>query len=371
MQNNTFCYSGINLYERSMGKHHLYETEKALLATSRAVGMISLLFVIVAGILIIIIFQRGVPTEEINKLAENQTQTNSPSQITQMSEQKEGNFWKAPVEDSFLSGKEGEKIRYGKDLIAYTSVYLGPKGKVAHISNGMNCQNCHLDAGRKTFGNNYSAVASTYPKFRARSGTKESIEKRINDCFERSLNGKPLKNTSKEMIAMVAYMKWLGSGVKKGESPEGVGLQKLAYLNRAANPTQGAAIFQAKCISCHGKNGEGLLDPSELTYTYPPLWGEHSYNDGAGLYRIGGFAGYVKNNMPFGATHESPQLSDEEAWDVAAFVNSQPRPHKDQKGDYKELSKKPIDFPFGPYADEFSQVQHKFGPFGPIAKQRK
>jgi thiosulfate dehydrogenase len=76
---------------------------------------------------------------------------------------------------------EGELIRYGRNLIANTSQYLGPRGSVAHISNGMNCQNCHLEAGTKPWGNNYGAVASTYPKFRERSGTIETIEKRVND----------------------------------------------------------------------------------------------------------------------------------------------------------------------------------------------
>ncbi len=233
----------------------------------------------------------------------------------------------------------------------------------------MNCQNCHLDAGTKPFGNNYSAVYSTYPKFRARSGTKETIEKRINDCFERSLNGKPLPSTGKEMKAILAYMKWLGTGVEKGKTPEGAGLQKLAFLDRAADPKRGSAVYEAKCVSCHGKNGEGMLNADNTNYTYPPLWGDHSYNDGAGLYRISGFAGYVKNNMPLGASHENPQLTDEEAWDIAAYVNSRPRPHKDQNNDWKDLSKKPIDFPFGPYADKFSEEQHKYGPFKPIAKK--
>ncbi|MEO7530020.1 MAG: hypothetical protein ABIS69_01370, partial [Sediminibacterium sp.] len=97
--------------------------------------------------------------------------------------------------------QEGEVIRYGRSLIENTAQYLGPKGTVARISNGMNCQNCHLEAGTKPWGNNYGAVASTYPKFRQRSGRIESIEKRVNDCFERSLNGKPIDSTGKEMRA--------------------------------------------------------------------------------------------------------------------------------------------------------------------------
>src|SRR5258705_331956 len=130
------------------------------------------------------------------------------------------NTWAAPDTLSIPDTYEGNLILYGRELIKHTSVYLGPKGKVAHISNGMNCQNCHLEAGTKFFGNNYSAVASTYPKLRERSGTIESIEKRVNDCIERSLNGKAIANDSKEMSAFVSYIKWVGKDVEQNISPK-------------------------------------------------------------------------------------------------------------------------------------------------------
>jgi thiosulfate dehydrogenase len=106
-------------------------------------------------------------------------------------------------------------------------------------------------------------------------------------------------------------------------------------------------------------------------YLYPPLWGPNSYNVSAGLFRLSRFASFVKNNMPFGlASHNSPQLTDEEAWDVAAFVNSQPRPEKFFSYDWPKKETKPVDHPFGPYADNFSEKQHKYGPFPPIQEAR-
>jgi thiosulfate dehydrogenase len=117
--------------------------------------------------------------------------------------------------------------------------------------------------------------------------------------------------------------------------------------------------------------GEGKLNADGITYQYPPLWGAHSYNTGAGLYRLSRFAGYIKSNMPQGVTYENPQLSDEEAWDVAAFVNSQARPEKDLSKDWPNIKTKPLDNPFGPYADKFNERQHKYGPFEPIAQAKK
>lgn len=282
--------------------------------------------------------------------------------------------WVAPGLDAgdAPAGEERQQIIYGKDIITSTSIYFGPNGSVSHITNGMNCQNCHLLGGRKAWGNNYGAVFSTYPKFRDRSGTIETIPKRVNDCFERSLNGKAIDTSSKEMQAIIAYIKWLGKDVSRGEKPRGSGITELPFISRAADTGKGAVVYSAKCQSCHGPKGEGILNPNNTGYAFPPLWGNHSYNTGAGLYRLSRFAGYVKDNMPFGqATHKAPALTDEEAWDVAAFVNSQPRPQKDLSNDWPDISKKPVDHPFGPYSDGFSETQHKYGPFQPIVDARK
>lgn len=274
--------------------------------------------------------------------------------------------WKAADWSVMDQEPNVEELNYGKELVANTSEYLGPKGKVKAISNGMNCQNCHLQAGTAPFGNNYSAVAATYPKFRARSGTEEDIQKRINDCFERSLNGKPLARDSKEMKAMVAYINWVGKEVPKGEIPIGSGLYEVPLLDRAADPLKGKLVYEKQCASCHQTDGKGQAKPDGTGYVYPPLWGEASYNHGAGLYRLSRFAGYVKANMPLGATFEQPILSDEESWDLAAYVNSMERPTKDLSQDWPDISKKPMDHPFGPFTDGFSEEQHKFGPFKPI-----
>ena len=281
-------------------------------------------------------------------------------------------IWAAPDPLSIKQEDEAKLIQYGRDLIAHTSDYLGPEGMIKPISNGMNCQNCHLEAASKPFGNNYSAVASTYPKFRARSGTAETIAKRVNDCIQRSLNGQPLDSTSHEMQAITAYIKWLGQAVPEGKTPKGSGLLKLAFLNRAANRDSGRVVYAAKCASCHGQNGEGLPMPEGNGRHYPPLWGEKSYNEAAGLYRVSTFAGYVKANMPFGATYQNPQLSDAEAWDLAAFVNTQPRPkHPFLATDWPKIDAKPYDHPFGPFADSFPDIQHKLGPYQPIIDFQK
>ena len=282
--------------------------------------------------------------------------------------------WVAPSiqKDTSLAPEAKKLLLYGETLIAHTAAFFGPKGSITHTSNGMNCQNCHLEAGRKSWGINFGAVAANYPRYNPRGANTQSIYGRINDCFERSLDGKKLDTATKEMQAMFAYIHWLGQKVPPKKKPYGSGMEKIAFINRAADPYSGRLVYIAKCMVCHGKNGGGLLAPNGVEYTYPPLWGPNSYNNGAGLYRLSGFAGFVKNNMPYlQASHAAPVLSTEQAWDVAAYVNSQPRPVYDQSKDWKDVTLKPVDFPFGPYADTFTQQQHRYGPFAAIAAAKK
>jgi thiosulfate dehydrogenase len=338
------------------------EKQALLKVVNQLLGLTAVMFfgIIVLGFILIF----GVPDLSSDNTKLNNTKDIAPTPAAIIDTIK---YWQAPDEAALANTVNKDLILYGKDLIAHTADYFGPQGKVRkNAINGMNCQNCHLEAGTKTFGNNYSAVASTYPKYRARSGAIEDIYKRINDCFERSLNGTALSVESKEMQAIAAYINWLGKDVTKGEKPAGSGFKELAFLDRAANPSNGNLVYSQKCVSCHQANGEGQWNETKTAFIYPPLWGEHSYNDGAGLYRLSNFAKYVKYNMPLGANHNNTQLTDEEAWDLAAFVNTQVRPKKDISKDWPKIAEKPFDHPFGPFADGFSETEHKFGPFKPI-----
>ena len=317
---------------------------------------LTLLFIVIIGSLSTVIFLNKKSGKKVIAMA----------QKPEANESRLSGEWPSPSIDTVANDSHGDLIRYGRDLIANTAKYLGPKGSIAAKSNGLNCQNCHIDAGARPFGNSFGAVASTYPKFRERSGKMETIEYRVNECMERSLNGKKLDSLSKEMLAMVAYMKWLGQHVPKGVKPKDAGTVELPYLNRAADVNLGKGVYIKKCQVCHGNEGEGKFNVDSTAYLYPPLWGPHSYNVSAGLFRLTRFASYVKYTMPFGTNHQSPQLTDEEAWDVAAYVNSQPRPEKFFKYDWPDIKSKPVDYPFGPYADGFNEQQHKYGPYAPI-----
>jgi thiosulfate dehydrogenase len=279
-------------------------------------------------------------------------------------------IWSPPDSNSIPLDASGDLIRYGKKLVRNTAFYFGPRGSVSHSSNGMNCQNCHLDAGTRAWAGSFGSVASLFPRYSDRRGSAETINQRISDCFERSMNGQMPDSNGLEIKAMNAYIRWVGKDVQRGKKPTGTGLEQLTYLERAADPSKGKTVYVQKCQTCHGANGDGQPDNAG-GYRYPPLWGEHSYNTSAGIYRLSKFAGFIKDNMPYGSDYLNEHLSNEEAWDLAAFVNSQPRPVKKFQKDWPEISVKPVDVAEGPFVDSYPAMQHKYGPFTPIVRFKK
>lgn len=262
---------------------------------------------------------------------------------------------------------EGKLAAYGKQLITETYFYIGPDSNNPIAGNHLACTNCHLNGGTKPFAAPYIGLNAVFPHFIGREGKIESLEERINGCFERSLNGKTIDASSQEMRAIVTYMKHLSTGVPIGKRIYGQGLTKLETISRAANPVNGAKIYEQYCIACHGDHGQGIpgvVGNRKGGYIFPPLWGQDSYNDGAGMARLLTAASFIKGNMPLGASADNPILSDEEAYDVAAFINSHPRPIKiNKEKDYPDLTKKPKDSPYPPYADSIPQSQHQLGPY--------
>jgi thiosulfate dehydrogenase len=324
--------------------------------------IIATVFSTIISLIAIFLYNYNSPIKDKNFIVKN---TYSNSNLT-INNQPQANYWQAAAIEAITDEKLRQQVAYGKELIVNTDKYFGVQGLINQSTNGMNCQNCHLEAGTKIYGNNYGAVAVSYPKFRARSNSVESIPKRLNDCFERSMNGKALDTNSREIRALEAYLQYIGKNTPKDLSVKGLVMKDLAFLDRPANVEKGKQVYVAKCQSCHQTNGEGVWREDKKGFLYPPVWGKHSYNDAAGMFRVINLAKFVKYNMPLGATHDSPLLTDEEAWDVAAFINSQPRPHKPTPNDWKDIRQKPIDYPFPPFADTFPAEQHKYGSFKPM-----
>ncbi|MAD42941.1 MAG: cytochrome C [Arcobacter sp.] len=273
--------------------------------------------------------------------------------------------------------KFGELVKYGRELIVHTSKYIGPEvddPKMRFAGNNNQCQNCHLDAGTKAYSAPFIGTTAEFPQYRPRENKIGTLVERINGCMERSMNGYKLPAQSKEMAAMQAYMHWLSMGIPVAGASKLKG-RRLAKIdrkmikNQAADFQKGQIVYANQCASCHGANGEGIKNPGKANgFLFPALWGtDDTYNKGAGMYRILKAADFIKSNMPLGATHENPILTDEEAYNVAAFMNqdSHYRPEKiNRNNDFPDEIVKAPDV----YRPNIESKEHQVGPYGKIIK---
>ncbi|MDM7481405.1 MAG: c-type cytochrome [Halomonas sp.] len=271
----------------------------------------------------------------------------------------------------------GQLIRYGKELTERTFAHIGPEVKdpaMRYAGNNLSCTSCHQQAATKTYAMPWKGIAATFPQYRGREDDISTLQDRVNGCMERSMNGRPLPWDSREMRAFVAYITHLSKDIPIGSQIEGAGVFLVQMPNRRANPEAGAAVYAAKCASCHGEDGQGkrVGSPGDAQgYIFPPLWGPDTFNTGAGMNRLAMATRFVYANMPLGAQHDQTQLTLDEAYDVSAYMLSQPRPVKaNLEKDFPARWNKPVDAAFPPYllADP---DQHKYGPFPPLVKKQQ
>ena len=277
---------------------------------------------------------------------------------------------KRPPSDDDAVARTQATEEYGRRLLRDTARYIGPDHEDPErrlSGTRMACASCHLDTGTRPGTLSLLASAPKYPRDSGRDGGVRDLRDRINGCMQRSMNGLPLPRDSVEMMAMERYILGLNAQFETmGYTNRASGEQaEFAEPDRAASPEAGRLVYENRCQVCHGADGQGLFateDPSD-GYVFPPLWGPDSYNNGAGMNRVLTAARFIKARMPFGQAN----LTDDQAFDVSAYINSQPRPVKaNLEIDYPDRSTKPIDSPYPPYADDFPQEQHKYGPFRPI-----
>ena len=224
--------------------------------------------------------------------------------------------WSPPAPAAFPPGPLGEAVRYGHELVVHTD-----RHRSRFKTNGLTCQSCHLDAGRRAGAIPLWGAWGVYPRFREASGHVDRMTERIEACFRFSMNGVPPPPQSPEMIALESYVFWLAKGLPIGEEPPGRRFRELPNPQRLPDRLRGKAIYQASCARCHGPEGQGLRN--EQGYVFPPLWGNESYNFGASMHQLNVAAAFVFANMN---QERGNHLSEQDAWDVAAFVNGHQRP---------------------------------------------
>jgi thiosulfate dehydrogenase len=221
-----------------------------------------------------------------------------------------------PSASAMPPGPLGGAVRLGLSIMNDTQV-----AAKAYVGNGLTCSNCHLDAGRTADAAPLVGLTGVFPEYRSRTGRVETLEERLNDCFIRSMNGRKLPSASAEMIGLLAYTAWLSQGVPTGTHVIGRGFRDLSAPGKP-DAARGKTLYDERCAACHGADGRGTPGANGA-FVFPPLWGPKSFNTGAGMARVSIAAAFVQAKMPLGNVGS---LTDQEAFDIAAYFTAQPRP---------------------------------------------
>lgn len=252
--------------------------------------------------------------------------------------------FRPPSEEQIPQGKFGDMVRKGRDIFLHTADNAGE-----YAGNDLNCSNCHLDAGRRADSAPMWAAWVRYPRYRSKNDKVNTFTERLQGCFQFSMNGKAPPADSEVIKALSTYAYWLATGVPTGMDMEGFGYPKQGYEPpEKPDYERGKKVFAKSCAMCHGNDGQGQKVAGE--YVFPPLWGPESFNWGAGMHQLNNAAAFIKANMPLS---RGGTLSDQEAWDVAMYMDSHERPQDPRfEGDIAATRKQYHDTKWSLYGTE-------------------
>lgn len=231
-----------------------------------------------------------------------------------------------PPKGDYPKGPLGTLAEQGERIFTET-------GKVVpqYDGNSLTCASCHLEQGRKAYAAPMWAAYVVYPRYDTRTHRLVQLDDQIRKCFRNSLNGTPPPLGGKTLKALDAYIFWLAKGAPIGAEMNGRGFKALERPVRNAalfhgphylkppDRLKGMEIYATRCASCHGADGQGR----ENARLVPPVWGPASYTTNSELHSVFRLAEFLRVNMPPRGTE---MLTDQESWDVAAYIDSQPRP---------------------------------------------
>lgn len=220
-----------------------------------------------------------------------------------------------PQESSIPDDAFGKMVKLGRDIMLDT-----PKYAKTYVGNALSCVNCHTDAGRMAGSAPLWAAYVSYPAYRSKNKKVNTYEERLQGCFRFSMNGKAPPLGSEVLVALESYSYWLAKGLPVDEKVPGRGYPNLPDPAQAPDYVRGQKVYEAKCAICHAQNGQGQYVNGQTVF--PPLWGDKSFNWGAGMGSYKNAAKFIYANMPYGMSYS---LTPQEAWDVAYFMDAHER----------------------------------------------
>ena len=222
-----------------------------------------------------------------------------------------------PADRPIPANDFGKVVQLGRKIFENPSRYAGQ-----YVGNDLRCSNCHLDAGRRVGSAPLWAAYVSYPAYRAKNHHVNTFEERLQGCFRFSMNGKSPPLGDPVLVALESYAYWMAQGAPLDPNIAGRGYPRPAQPALSPDYERGARVYARTCALCHGDNGQGQR-ANDGSPAFPALWGADSFNWGAGMGSITNAASFIKANMPLG---RGGTLSDQDAWDVALYMDSHERP---------------------------------------------
>ena len=258
--------------------------------------------------------QQLLPSAHADDAAQDMADANQLANLLQINHP--GTAFSPPELSDMPKGPFGDLVRFGYRVFTQTPRYAGK-----YVGNTLSCSNCHLGAGRLADSAPLWAAWVSYPAFRQKNGHVNTYAERLQGCFRYSMNGTAPPLASKVMLALESYSFWMARKAPTGIDLDGRGYPKLSPPPQSPDYARGEQVYQQHCALCHQSDGQGQEVAGRTQF--PPLWGPQSYNWGAGMHDLRKAAGFIKANMPLG---EGGSLGDQQAWDVAMYVDSHERP---------------------------------------------
>lgn len=229
-----------------------------------------------------------------------------------------------PDPEDIPDDKLGEGVRRGREIFNNTS-----EAAKEYVGSALACVNCHLDSGRREHSAPMWGAFGSYPAYRSKTRSINTLKDRMYDCFTYSMNAQDSPSGAAPPMNsdiyrdVISYIGWMADGSPSGGKLHGSLYPKLKETELGYDYTRGEAVYVDNCQLCHAEQGQGRMEQDGSKVRFPPLWGAHSYNWGAGMARVDTAVGFIKANMPLGKPFS---LEDQDAWDVAAYINSHERP---------------------------------------------
>ncbi len=268
-----------------------------------------------------------------------------------------------PPATSIPDNEFGQVVKKGQNIFLHTGEYAKE-----YVGNTLNCVSCHLDAGRRANASPLWGAYVLYPAYRSKNKHVNTLAERLQGCFQYSMNGKAPPADSETIVALESYMFWMAQQAPTGVKLDGQGYPRLAKPDQTPDYDRGLAVYKQNCALCHGADGQGQSVEGKMVF--PALWGDESFNWGAGMHSVSTATAFIKANMPLS---RGGSLSDQEAWDVAFYMNSHDRPQDPRyNGSVEETRKKYHDDPSDLYGQTVNGkvLGENSTPSGPRSQQK-